>query len=355
VKRNIMVTSLITGILFLLSVMTGCSGSEKQQAAQSGGDQKVVKLRLSHTSQKDKTNFYSRYAEKFAELTDKYTNGGLQVQTYGEGELYGNYIEMTKAVMDGSLDMGYIIPSTAYPSTGIPEAAAPMIPRLLKTEEAFYKFIERKDGYGVIDDLVAKRNIKRLDSVIFGKFYIYTPKPISKPEDFKGLIMRLGGGPIDVTGKALGMTPSPLSIAEVYSGLQQKVVDGAATGLDGFVRRKWFEVAPYIVAKNWMFTWYNIDLIINNNAWGRIPEEQKKIITDKVVPELHAWAVEEAHKEWAKAESEVEKVGGKWVALPDETIKELDGILADKAYPEVRKISPVMSKLIDVALDCEKK
>jgi TRAP-type C4-dicarboxylate transport system substrate-binding protein len=349
-KRSVVIIALLLSVALVL-------GSENQSSAdsqQTKQNTKVITLRLSHTSPKDHKNYYSRYSDKFAELAAKYTGGRLQVKTFGEGELYGSYIEMAKAVMEGALNMGFIIPSTAYPQAGIPEAAAPMIPRLLKTEEAYYEFLSRPDGYGVIDQLAADKGVKRLDSVIFGKYYLYTPKEINEPADFQGLIMRYGGGAIDIAGKALGTTPSPLTISEVYSGLQQGVIDGAATGLDGFSRRKWYEVAPYVVAKNWMFTWYNVDLIINQNTWAKLPQDLQEIVEEKVIPELHEWAVAEAHAEWEKAEKDVEAVGGKWVIFTPEVVTQLDKMISTKGYPEIKAISPTMKKLIEVAESLEK-
>lgn len=344
IKRNHIL--LIVLMVLLQTILVACSG----ESSNPGNSKKdVVELRLSHTSPKDNKNFYSRYSNKFAELVEENTDGQVKVQTYGEGELYGNYIEMTKAVMEGALDIGFIIPATAYPDAGIPEAASVMLPRLLRSEEQFYEFLEREDAYGLIDKKLEERGARRLDSILFGEYYIYTKKDIQSVEDLKGLIIRYGGGPLDIAGKSLGTVPSPLAISEAYSGLQQGVIDGASTGLDGFIRRKWHEVNSYILAENWAFTKYNIDLIISDTAWSKIPTDMQKIIKESVIPELHEWGIEEAHKEWDISREEIDKVGAKWITLPDDVVEEFDEILVNEAYPEFKKISPDMKKLIEIA------
>jgi len=260
---------------------------------------------------------------------------------------------MTKAVMDGSLDMALIIPSSAFSDVGIPEASTMALPRLFKNESQLYKFLEREDGYKRVEKILNERHVRILDNIVMGKYHIYTQKPINTVADFKGVKTRLSSGPVNTVGKTMGMVPTELPVSDVYMGLQQKTLDACATGIDTYVNRKWYEVAKYLPI-NWPFLYYSGALITNDKSWDKLSPDLKKIMLEKVMPEMHKYGLEMKEKMWAKMEEDSRKAGANVYNVPEETIKEFDNIIVDKAFPELRKISPLMSELIDVAKDCAK-
>ncbi|MCU4677703.1 C4-dicarboxylate TRAP transporter substrate-binding protein [Catenovulum sp. 2E275] len=80
-----------------------------------------------------------------------------------------------------------------------------------------------------------------------GERHILANKIVKKPADLSGIRLRTIGAPVWIeTIKAMGATPTPLSWAEVYSGLQQKVIDGAEAQHAGTYGARLYEVISYI-------------------------------------------------------------------------------------------------------------
>ena len=73
-----------------------------------------------------------------------------------------------------------------------------------------------------------------------------TKKPIMEPDDLKGLKIRVQTSPTNVKMlQALGASPTPMSFGEVYTGLQQNVIDGAENNELALINNKHGEVAKH--------------------------------------------------------------------------------------------------------------
>lgn len=80
-----------------------------------------------------------------------------------------------------------------------------------------------------------------------GERHLLTHKPIDNPVDLQGVRIRTIGAPVFIeTVRAIGATPTPLSWAEVYPALQQKVVDGAEAQHQATYGARLYEVIPHI-------------------------------------------------------------------------------------------------------------
>jgi len=80
-----------------------------------------------------------------------------------------------------------------------------------------------------------------------GERQLWTNKPINTPEDLSGSRMRTPGAPVWMeTIKAMGATPTPMPFAEVYSALQQNVIDSVEAQLPAGYGAKLQEVTKYL-------------------------------------------------------------------------------------------------------------
>lgn len=80
-----------------------------------------------------------------------------------------------------------------------------------------------------------------------GERHLLTHKPINHPDDLVGVRMRTIGAPVWLeTIRAMGATPTPLGWTEVYSALQQKVIDGAEAQHPGTWGSRLYEVVTHI-------------------------------------------------------------------------------------------------------------
>ena len=100
--------------------------------------------------------------------------------------------------------------------------------------------------------------------------------PITKPDDLSGMKLRVPLAPLYVsTFKALGASPTGLSVTELYTALQSKLVDGQENPLAVIDLYKYYEVQKYCSVTNHI--WDGWWLIANQSSWNRISEESRAI------------------------------------------------------------------------------
>jgi tripartite ATP-independent transporter DctP family solute receptor len=101
--------------------------------------------------------------------------------------------------------------------------------------------------------------------------------PIDKPEDLKGLKIRVPPGPIDVaTFKAFGASPAVISLAEVYTSLQAHIVDAIEVPLPSLENFKFYEQIKFCSLTHHANLVYL--LVANADAWTRLPKKLQRIV-----------------------------------------------------------------------------
>lgn len=109
--------------------------------------------------------------------------------------------------------------------------------------------------------------------------HFFTTKEISGLEDLKGMKLRVSNDPI-MNGmvEGLGAYPTVVSFGELYSALQTGVVDGAEQPIANYKSNAFPEVAPNLILDG--HTLGAIQVIITDEAWDKLTEEQQNIITE---------------------------------------------------------------------------
>jgi tripartite ATP-independent transporter DctP family solute receptor len=115
-----------------------------------------------------------------------------------------------------------------------------------------------------------------------GERHLLTNKPIHKPADLHGIRMRTPGAPVWMeTIRAMGATPTPMGWTEVYSALQQKVIDGAEAQDPATYGSKLYEVIHYITKTG------HINLItgvVTSAKWfDSLPPDMRKILREEAL------------------------------------------------------------------------
>ena len=103
-------------------------------------------------------------------------------------------------------------------------------------------------------------------------------KPIEKPEDLKGLKIRVPVTPLWVSSfKALGAAPTTINLTELYSALQTKVVDAEENPLVQIDTYQLFEVQKYcsMTGHVWDGNW----IVANRRKWTSLPEDAQKVVS----------------------------------------------------------------------------
>lgn len=115
-----------------------------------------------------------------------------------------------------------------------------------------------------------------------GERHLLTQKEINVPADLNGIRMRTPGAPVWIeTIKAMGATPTPMPWGEVYSALQQNVIDGAEAQFPAIVGAKLDEVITHVTKTG------HINLItgvVTSAAWfDGLPPDLQKILRDEAL------------------------------------------------------------------------
>lgn len=257
----------------------------------------------------------SSVLEEFCLELEKRTGGRVKVDYYAGGSLL-----TAEAIFDGVItgiaDIGY---SHVYYTSGrMPVTEAAGLP--LGYPSAWVS------GHA-LNDFYQEFKPKEFDEVIVLWMNTSTPsgistatKPVRKLEDLKGLTLRAPGLAGDVI-KALGGTPAPTPMIEVYDAIAKGVLDGEASNFETLKTFKFAEVVKYATSVWQITNPYPFYLVMNKDSYNKMPPEIK-VIFDTLVGEykersLLMWnAVDFAGKEYGLEQ------GVEFIDLsPDEVVR----------------------------------
>ncbi|MEO1485714.1 MAG: TRAP transporter substrate-binding protein [Bacteroidota bacterium] len=250
---------------------------------------------------------------RLGEELQKNSEGNLQVKIYPSGQL-GAERECLELLQIGSLDITKV--SAAVLENFVPEYKVLSIPYLFRDKQHSHTFYDGEVG----QQFLHKGSEYRLRGLCFydaGSRSFYTKEhPINTPEDLKGLKIRVQKSNMAVSMvQQLGGAPTPISWGELYTALQQGVVDGAENNLPSFQTSKHYEVCKY----------YSFDehtavpdvLLVGMETWNRLSEKEKQWL--QLSAETSAVYQREV---WAKAEDDalrIIKEAGVQVNYPNKT------------------------------------
>jgi tripartite ATP-independent transporter DctP family solute receptor len=310
-------------ILILLLVVTGC---EKQN------DVKEIKLGhgldTSHPVHKAMVYMSERLYEK--------SGGTMTIDIYPNQQL-GSERECLELLQIGSLGMTKV--STGVLENFVPSLQLFGLPFLFRDREHRFKVLEGEIG----EDFLNRSLDKRLKGLTFydaGSRSFYSKVPVEQPEDLKGLKLRVMESATAINMvKHLGGSPTPIAWGELYTALQQGIVDGAENNLPSFYLSRHYEVCKYFVVDE--HTALPDELMISTLIWNDLSPQQQKWLKEAAMESSEYQKVI-----WREAElealEEIQKAGVK-VVYPD---KELFRERVQPMYEEFSK-DPEMKQLIE--------
>jgi tripartite ATP-independent transporter DctP family solute receptor len=237
-KRNVFV------IVTLLCVLAVCVAGFCSEAAAASKDKPIV-LRF-NTVVKSEGAPGSAGQQTFKSELEKLTNGRVKVEYYWGWALANN----TEAVVGGLQTGAFEVSDWAIGTFAeYSKAFLPLdVPYLISSKKAAYEVARGEPGRMMIDRFRKDTGIKVLMVSDLGFRHITNSKrPITSPEDLKGLKIRTQPNPLHIQGfKALGASPTPMSFAELFTALQQGVVDGQENPIYNIFAAKLYEVQKYL-------------------------------------------------------------------------------------------------------------
>ena len=256
------------------------------------------------------------------------SNGQLTIQIYPSGQL-GTEQQCVELVQIGSLAMTKV--SAAVMESFSEDYKVLGLPYLFRSKEQAFTVLDGDIGRDILLS-TEKRWIRGLCFYDAGSRSFYTvSKPIYKPEDLKGLKIRVMKSKTALEMvKAMGGSPTPLSWGELYTALQSGVVDGAENNPPSFYTSHHYEVCKYYTLDE--HTTVPDVLIINEKIWEKLSKQEQQWLqtaaNESVKVERRLWA------ESVKKSLEIVKKSGVKIIIPD---KSLFRAKVDPLYKEYEK------------------
>jgi TRAP-type transport system periplasmic protein len=262
--------------------LTACGSGDKKAAAgtKDSGKAAPAKDEKKHTIKV--ANYFAEnhpqnvaLREKFKPMVEEASKGTLKVEIYDNNKL-GAEKEFYDGVRNGTIEMG--IPGLIM-QADVEKMAVPEWPFLFKDYNHVKKVLNGPIGQDITSDLEKKQGVKPLAWSANGFRMFSSNKPINNIDAFKGLRVRMPNIPNYLKeGQLLGANVTPMPISEVFSALEQKVVDGQDNPIATLRASGWFEVQSDVLESNHMFS-PNI-YIINSKFFNSLSADQQKVIQD---------------------------------------------------------------------------
>ena len=208
-------------------------------------------------------------AVKFKELAEKFTNNRVKVQIFPNNQL-GSEQEVCQDVRTGSIEAEILYTGNLQPLA--PSVGVLMLPYMFTESQQVWKAMD------AIHDELNKRVIKEADVRILAYFekgfrvLTNSKKPVRTLEDLKGLKIRVSKVAITIeTFKAWGLEPIPMAWDEVFSALQQRVIDGQENPYTAVLSIKFYEIQKYITDIHYMI--WSGPLIIGEKFFQSLPKD----------------------------------------------------------------------------------
>ncbi len=213
-------------------------------------------------------------AQYFAKIVKERTHGKVIVKIYPNAMLYDDRAAI-EALQMGALQMA--CPATAKFTGWIPELQLFDLPFLFKNTKHLHKVEEGPVGKKLLN-LFRRKGMLGLAFWDNGfKVLSNNKHPIVLPKDCKGLKFRIMSSRVLAAQfKALGASPQVLPFSEVYSALEQGVVDGCENPWSNLYTKKFYEVAPYTTETYHGYLGYV--LVTNAKFWDSLPPKIRKIL-----------------------------------------------------------------------------
>lgn len=255
-KKRLMVAILIVGFVFGSAFTAGAVEWKMALGDAAGGTQWAL-------------------GERFAKLVEAYTGGEIKLALFPNGQL-GSEQETVQNCRLGTLDFSVAAINNITPFS--PTVGLFTLPYLIQSVDEAVTLTQ-----GPIGDELVQNTIKSAGVRVLGWSYSgfrrlsNSKRPITKPEDLKGLTIRVPKNAIMIDSyKSWGVSPTPMAWDEVFTALQQKVLDGQDTPLITQYVMKFYEVQKYITKIRYVFLLE--PLVISEQLFQRQSPEVQAIL-----------------------------------------------------------------------------
>lgn len=245
-----------------------------------------VTLKLAHNL--ERSHVVHQAFEEMAKEVKQLSDGKMTIRIYPSSQM-GSARETMELLQNGALDMTKGSASDLESFDNV--YAIYNLPFLFKDQAHFNKVVFGDVGKEIMDS-TKEKGFFALSAYVAGTRSFYAKKPITKPEDLKGLKIRVQASPTTIKMiELMGGSPTPISFGEVYTAMQQGVVDGAENNVPSWVQTRHIEIAK-VFSEDEHASIPDF-LVISTKTWDKLTPEQQQILakaaTDSQVYQQKLW------------------------------------------------------------------
>lgn len=315
----------MTGML-----LTGCGGSTQESQKK-----RIVRIALSQAE----THPEYTGAVKFKEYVESKLGDKYEVQIF-PNELLGSQTKAIELTQTGAID--FTIAGTPNLEIFADVYEVFSMPYLFTSEEAYFAAMNDTDYMNQIYESTEETGLQVVTWYNVGtrNFYVYAKKPINTPDDLKGLKIRVQQSPASIKmAQTFGAAASPMSFGEVYTAIQQGVIDGAENNELALTDNKHGEVAKYFTySKHQMIP----DVMIANYKFLNELSDEERAVFDEAAKLSTEVEIEGWNTQVEKAKKTAEEEMGVTFIEPDisvfkEKVKDVQQEMLD-ANPNIQDL-----------------
>jgi tripartite ATP-independent transporter DctP family solute receptor len=219
-------------------------------------------------------SIYEIVAAEYARQVNEALRGKVELRVFHSSQ-QGTDEQMIKGIKVGAPEM--FLPSSIM-STVDQKFGVFEMPYIIVSRAHMKKVAESAEVKKALYDGLPRQGVRVLGTWENGFRHITNNvRPISKPEDLKGIKLRVPSGVWRVKMfKAYGANPSPLAFAEVYSALQSGVMDAQENPLVQIWSGKLHEVQKYLSLSGHVYS--PVFVVINESFWQKLPPDQRDVL-----------------------------------------------------------------------------
>lgn len=272
IKRLTVIISVLTAAFFITAPITSA---------------KTITIKLAHPDPPAQLRFdkndpgsfggCDNAAQVFKRLVELKSRNRITVKIYPNCQL-GAESEQFQSVSENIIQM--TLASGGILGSFVPEYMAFTIPYLFDSFEILQDTLESPVGKEFNDLMIKKVNVRVLAWGYFGqRHFTNNVRPIKSPSDLKGLKIRVTETPDMIKMiESMGAQPVPINYSELYTSLQQGVVDGQENPYSVIEAAKLYEVQKYLTADGHRIG--TIPFSISEKFFQSLTQADKRIIID---------------------------------------------------------------------------
>jgi len=307
-------------------VMTGCAA--EGDAATEGGIETLT-LNLGHAYAVD--SLQNRAADQLAERISELSDGAITINVFPSAQL-GSWEEMQEGLEIGSVDI--VIESLGSLERYTDLAAIEGLPFIYEDAEHFFEVWDGELSEEILTAVREDSGFQLTGALYRGGRQVNSVRPIESVDDLDGLKLRVPNQQTYIdTWQALGASPTPMALNEVFSAMEQGAIEGQENPIDVVRFSSFYEVAPYVTETNHLFGNFHFQLWGDKyDAWN----EETRAVFDEAVADVSATYREESLSEAVENKEFLEEAGVEFYEIDLEEWREPVEGLIEESDPTVR-------------------